>query len=165
MTPQASPHGLHLSVRSQVPYVGLNFAVYETLKEYVARFYARQQALESSRSQSGSAELSVVAKLACGAVAGTIGQTVAYPLDVVRRRLQMVHPAATAAAAAAATSPGGASSVQLPGPQYSGMVDAFRQTVRQEGWSALFKGLVPNSVKVREGGKERKVDGEYQGRD
>ena len=143
-------------MHSQVPYVGLNFAVYETLKEYMARFYARQQALESS-SSARSAELSVVAKLACGAVAGTIGQTVAYPLDVVRRRLQMVHPAATAAAAAAATSPGGAASVQLPGPQYSGMMDAFRQTVRQEGWSALFKGLVPNSVKVREGRRERRA--------
>ena len=32
-------------------------------------------------------------RLACGAAAGTTGQTVAYPLDVVRRRLQ-VHASA-----------------------------------------------------------------------
>ena len=32
--------------------------------------------------------------------------------------------------------------------EYNGMVDAFRKTVRHEGFGALYKGLVPNSVKV-----------------
>ncbi|OIW02326.1 hypothetical protein TanjilG_11220 [Lupinus angustifolius] len=31
--------------------------------------------------------------------------------------------------------------------QHSGMVDAFRKPVRHEGFGALYKGLVPNSVK------------------
>ncbi|EFH38410.1 hypothetical protein ARALYDRAFT_920176 [Arabidopsis lyrata subsp. lyrata] len=32
--------------------------------------------------------------------------------------------------------------------EYTGMMDAFRKTVRHEGFGALYKGLVPNSVKV-----------------
>ncbi|KAF5801933.1 putative mitochondrial carrier domain superfamily [Helianthus annuus] len=32
--------------------------------------------------------------------------------------------------------------------EYTGMVDAFRKNVRYEGFGALYKGLVPNSVKV-----------------
>lgn len=35
-------------------------------------------------------ELSTLSRLACGGVAGTTGQTVAYPLDVVRRRMQVL---------------------------------------------------------------------------
>jgi hypothetical protein len=34
-------------------------------------------------------DLSVGARLTCGAIAGTTGQTVAYPFDVARRRLQV----------------------------------------------------------------------------
>ena len=33
-------------------------------------------------------------------------------------------------------------------PVYTGMVDCFVQTVRHEGFGALFKGLLPNYVKV-----------------
>jgi len=116
------------SVIGVVPYVGLNFAVYETLKEVVLDHYE----LQSER------ELSVVTRLACGALAGTVGQTVAYPLDVVRRRMQMSGWV-------------GAQSLHHSGGKavvYKGMTDCFTQTVKEEGCSALFKGLWPNYVKV-----------------
>lgn len=67
------------SVIGVVPYVGLNFGVYETLKHMMLVHYG----LRDER------ELSVPARLGCGAAAGTMGQTVAYPFDVARRRLQV----------------------------------------------------------------------------
>ncbi|KAI5057581.1 hypothetical protein GOP47_0027596 [Adiantum capillus-veneris] len=38
---------------------------------------------------------------------------------------------------------------QMKAPvQYTGMIDAFLKTVHNEGFGALYKGLIPNSVKV-----------------
>lgn len=117
----------------QVPYVGLNFAVYESLKDWLIKNKPFGLVDDS--------ELSVTTRLACGAAAGTVGQTVAYPLDVIRRRMQMVGWNN----AASVVTGDGRSKASL---EYTGMVDAFRKTVRYEGFRALYKGLVPNSVKV-----------------
>ncbi|XP_073143538.1 mitochondrial adenine nucleotide transporter ADNT1-like [Henckelia pumila] len=122
------------SVIGVVPYVGLNFAVYESLKDWLVKSKAFGLVGEDD-------ELGVATRLACGAAAGTVGQTVAYPLDVIRRRMQMVgwnH-------AASIVTGDGRSKVAL---EYTGMIDAFRKTVRHEGFGALYRGLVPNSVKV-----------------
>ncbi|KAG6408064.1 hypothetical protein SASPL_131066 [Salvia splendens] len=86
-------------------------------------------------------ELSVTTKIACGAAAGTVGQTVAYPLDVIRRRMQMGGWKDAASVVA------GDGTTRAP-LEYAAMVDAFRKTVRHEGIRVLYKGLSPNSVKV-----------------
>ncbi|CAA2977634.1 mitochondrial adenine nucleotide transporter ADNT1-like [Olea europaea subsp. europaea] len=121
------------SVIGVVPYVGLNFAVYESLKDWLIK--SNQFGLAENN------ELGVVTRLACGAAAGTVGQTVAYPLDVIRRRMQMVGWSN----AASIVTGDGRNKASL---EYTGMIDAFRKTVRYEGFRALYKGLVPNSVKV-----------------
>lgn len=113
--------------------MGLNFAVYESLKDWLLK--SKSFGLVDNN------ELSVTTKLGCGAAAGTVGQTVAYPLDVIRRRMQMVGWKD----AASVVIGDGRSKAPL---EYNGMVDAFRKTVRYEGFGALYKGLVPNSVKV-----------------
>jgi len=111
--------------------VGLNFSVYESLKDWLIQTKPLGIAQDS--------ELSVTTRLACGAAAGTIGQTVAYPLDVIRRRMQM---GGWKGAASVVTGDGKGNL------EYIGMVDAFSKTVKYEGFGALYKGLVPNSVKV-----------------
>lgn len=120
------------SVIGVIPYVGLNFAVYDSLKHWLIK--------EKKFGLAQDNELSVATRLACGAAAGTVGQTVAYPLDVIRRRMQMVGWKG-----ASSVITGEGRTVKL---EYTGMVDAFRKTVRYEGFGALYKGLVPNSVKV-----------------
>lgn len=113
--------------------MGLNFAVYGSLKDWLIK--SKPLGLVEDN------ELGVVTRLACGAAAGTVGQTIAYPLDVIRRRMQMVGWSNAASVVAG----DGRSKAPL---EYTGMIDAFRKTVRHEGVRALYKGLVPNSVKV-----------------
>ncbi|XP_027362570.1 mitochondrial adenine nucleotide transporter ADNT1-like [Abrus precatorius] len=129
--PRALYKGWLPSVIGVIPYVGLNFSVYESLKDWFIRSKPFGIAQDS--------ELNVTTRLACGAVAGTVGQTVAYPLDVIRRRMQMGGWKDAASVVAGEVN----SKVE-----YTGMVDAFRKTVQREGFGALYKGLVPNSVKV-----------------
>eukprot|EP00899_Mesostigma_viride_P011019 jgi/Mesvir1/19919/Mv13190-RA.1 len=140
------------SVIGVIPYVGLNFAVYESLKELILK----QRAWYNDRpitmtggyigsgagAGEGEAGLGVFTRLACGAVAGSIGQTVAFPLDVIRRRLQVTGWDGAARTVLAAD--GSAASA----PVYTGMIDAFVKTVRHEGWRGLYKGLWTNYVKV-----------------
>ncbi|CAN1300336.1 Mitochondrial adenine nucleotide transporter ADNT1, partial [Linum perenne] len=131
--PRALYKGWLPSVIGVVPYVGLNFAVYESLKDWLLK--------SNTFNLVENNELSITTRLACGAAAGTVGQTVAYPLDVIRRRMQMVGWKD----AASVVTGDGRGKAPL---EYTGMVDAFRKTVRYEGFGALYKGLVPNSVKV-----------------
>ncbi|KAG5529046.1 hypothetical protein RHGRI_029645 [Rhododendron griersonianum] len=131
--PRALYKGWLPSVIGVVPYVGLNFAVYESLKDWLIK--SRPFGLVED------SELSVTTRLACGAATGTVGQTVAYPLDVIRRRMQMVGWNN----AASIITGNGRSKAAL---EYNGMIDTFRKTIRHEGFRALNKGLVPNSVKV-----------------
>lgn len=97
-----------------LPYAGLKFYVYETMKRHLP---------EDSRS-------SLPAKLACGAVAGILGQTVTYPLDVVRRQMQVQSENA------------------LVGARYKGTLDALVTIARGQGWRQLFAGLGINYMKV-----------------
>lgn len=99
-----------------LPYAGLKFYVYEELKRHVPE--ERQK--------------SILMRLSCGALAGLFGQTLTYPLDVVRRQMQVEH---------LQPSVGG-------GIRYKNTMDGLATIVRNQGWSQLFAGLSINYIKI-----------------
>ena len=71
----------------------------------------------------------VMRRLAAGAISGAIAQTCPYPFDVLRRRFQI-------------------NTMSGMGYRYKGIFDAVRIIVTNEGVRGLYKGLVPNLLKV-----------------
>ena len=71
------------------------------------------------------------ALLGCGAVAGVVGQTLAYPLDLVRRRMQVQGW-----------------SKQTQYNYKGGILSTMRQIAQEEGVRGLYRGLIPNYYKV-----------------
>jgi solute carrier family 25 (mitochondrial phosphate transporter), member 23/24/25/41 len=72
--PLALYKGLVPTLAGIAPYAALNFALYDLAK---ARFY------EGGKPQG------IAANLLLGACTGTVAATVCYPLDTIRRRMQM----------------------------------------------------------------------------
>ena len=58
-----------------MPYAGVSFFIYESLKKH---YY----------NKNNNQELLIHYRLFCGAIAGACGQTFTYPMDIVRRRMQ-----------------------------------------------------------------------------
>ncbi|KAM7512960.1 hypothetical protein LguiB_011835 [Lonicera macranthoides] len=66
--------GVAPSLYGIFPYSGLKFYFYEEMKTHVPENHKKD----------------ITVKLMCGSVAGLLGQTFTYPLDVVRRQMQVV---------------------------------------------------------------------------
>jgi len=109
--------GLVPSLIGIMPYAAVDLAVYDVLKT-----------LYASRMQH---DPGVLTLLCCGAISSTSGQLVSYPLDLVRRRLQVQ---------------GIAGYGRLE--EYSGGMDVLRKVYTKEGFFGLYKGMTPNMCKV-----------------
>lgn len=147
-------HGLRLIVRAEglrglyrggcsgvvgaIPFEGAQFGCYEYLK-----LTSRARRWPASRWPEGKRELDGVDFFVCGSVAGAVAQTVAYPFDTVKKRLQVQSVAADATASATANA-----SATVNATYYRGMVDCFRKVVRDEGPLALYRGTVPNLARI-----------------
>jgi len=104
-----------------LPYAGIDLAVYETLKhKYLSRYGAKDDSVPPA-----------FTLLACGTFSSCCGQVAAYPLALVRTKLQ---------------SQAGAN-LQLPKEQ-THAIGLFRYILRTEGPFGLYRGIVPNFCKV-----------------
>ncbi|TFK74067.1 mitochondrial carrier [Pluteus cervinus] len=105
--------GLITTAMGVAPYVGINFAAYEFLRGVITP----------------PGKSSISRKLSCGALAGSISQTLTYPFDVLRRKMQMTG-------------------MKGGSIKYSGAFDALASILRAEGVQGLYRGLWPNLLKV-----------------
>ncbi|AJW21746.1 hypothetical protein H761_YJM470P00290 [Saccharomyces cerevisiae YJM470] len=103
-----------------VPYVALNFAVYEQLREFGVNSSDAQPSWKSN-----------LYKLTIGAISGGVAQTITYPFDLLRRRFQVL-----------------AMGGNELGFRYTSVWDALVTIGRAEGVSGYYKGLAANLFKV-----------------
>lgn len=96
------------------PYSGLKFYFYEEIKRHVPEGHKKD----------------VTVKLASGSVAGLLGQTFTYPLDVVRRQMQVQRL------------------ITSNTEDVKGTMATLVMIVQKQGWKQLFSGLSINYVKV-----------------
>ncbi|MCJ1257306.1 hypothetical protein MMC24_005131 [Lignoscripta atroalba] len=96
---------------------------------YVGLNFMTYESVRNYLTPEGEKNPSAIRKLAAGAVSGAVAQTCTYPFDVLRRRFQI-------------------NTMSGLGYQYKSIWDAITVIVSQEGLRGLYKGIVPNLLKV-----------------
>ncbi|KFH68945.1 hypothetical protein MVEG_05747 [Podila verticillata NRRL 6337] len=157
--------GMSPALIQVIPYMGIMFGSYDTLKQlasWLKTKAANDASLSSSNPSSNpSSQKSLshvllgLEDMLCGAMSGVISKTGVYPLDMVRKRLQIQgSDQQKANASILSLQPGGSGSVVARAAPTS--VEAMPTTVwktmvhivRQEGYLALYKGLLPGVLKA-----------------
>jgi len=112
--------GLAPGLIGVIPYAGIDLCVYETLKLNWL-----------SKHTSEKTDPGVLVLLLCGTTSSTCGQIASYPLALIRTKLQAQTRDPT-----------------YTGLRANGMVDMFKQIVQQNGYTGLYRGIIPNFLKV-----------------
>ncbi len=147
-------HGIGPSMYGILPYAGLKFYVYQHLKQaYLAVVTTTTSTCSSTTNDLGTSSsennniapktrLPVPAMLTFGGVAGLVAQTATYPLDVVRRRMQVEGLKLREPP------------VKLGAPHFpderlpQSTPAALVSIIRRQGWRVLYSGLSINYMKV-----------------
>lgn len=116
--------GLTPTVIAIFPYAGLQFSCYRSLKR------AYDWLIPPDGKQTGNLK-----NLLCGCGSGVISKTFTYPLDLIKKRLQV----------------GGFEHARSAFGQvrsYRGLLDLTQQVLQEEGTRGFFKGLSPSLMKA-----------------
>lgn len=121
--------GLVATAMGVAPYVGINFAAYEALRSVITPPGQSSTARKLTCGALAGMKpcVSVFCHTQCTRVTGSISQTLTFPFDVLRRKMQVVGM------------PSGGM-----GYRYSGAIDALRAIVHTEGFRGLYRGIWPN---------------------
>ncbi|KAI9035025.1 putative mitochondrial carrier protein [Aspergillus affinis] len=96
---------------------------------YVGLNFMAYESIRSYLTPEGEKTPGSMRKLLAGAISGAVAQTCTYPFDVLRRRFQI-------------------NTMSGLGYKYKSIWDAVRVIIAEEGPRGLFKGIVPNLLKV-----------------
>ncbi|KAF9396419.1 mitochondrial thiamine pyrophosphate transporter [Podila verticillata] len=152
--------GMSPALIQVIPYMGIMFGSYDTLKHLTAWMKNKANlASHSSSSSSSKAPSATISSegstksmgqvllgledLLCGALSGVISKTGVYPLDMVRKRLQ-IQGSEQQKINASVFSPQSVKVEALPATVWKCMV----HIARREGYLALYKGLLPGLLKA-----------------
>ncbi|OIV95817.1 hypothetical protein TanjilG_06793 [Lupinus angustifolius] len=128
--------GLSPTLVEIIPYAGLQFGTYDTFKRWAMAWNHLHYSTTTTEDSLSSFQLFL-----CGLAAGTCAKLVCHPLDVVKKRFQIEglqrHPRYGA---------------RVEHHAYRNMHDALRRILQAEGWTGLYKGIVPSTVKAAPAG-------------
>jgi uncharacterized integral membrane protein len=126
--------------------------VYDNFK---ASHLKRLQEQQAAAGQAQQQELPALYTLLYGAIAGAASEAIVYPLEVLRRQMQLQGMAGAAAAVASRASHGGrlatmgAGAAQLrPNVALGRVAAAFWAIWAAEGPRGFYSGIVPNMLQV-----------------
>ncbi|KAK7755884.1 hypothetical protein SLS62_002171 [Diatrype stigma] len=121
---RAAYRGVTMGLVGMFPYSAIDMGTFEFLKTTYITYKAKKDGVHEEDAQPSTFVTGIM-----GATSGAFGASVVYPLNVLRTRLQTqgtkMHPV-----------------------RYTGIWDVANKTLRNEGVRGLYKGLMPNLLKV-----------------
>lgn len=121
--------GFSPTIAGMLPYAGMSFLTHDTVGDWLRLpMVAPYTTTVSTRGPDAPPILTIWAQLFRGGVAGLVSQTASYPLEVIRRRMQV----------------GGA----VGDGHRLGMAETARRVYKEAGWRGFWVGLTIGYVKV-----------------